>query len=541
MYRYDQPLDIDEAGYLGLSLLDYHGLLQGGLGGLVGAIESSHSQAPLMPALTAVLYCVTGAHVISGFLVPLLAGAAVIAATYYLGIALGSRCVAAVSTVLTATCPIILSYSRSYNFSLLATFMATMAMVALLRSDRFRRIGWALVFGVSVGLMPLARTMTLAFIPGILSAAIVYTIVDRSDRHRRFLNLFGSLLLAMAIASTWLWPNGRSVFGYLINFGYGAHAAEYGTSHAGFGFVNWLYTVETFIAFVNLPHFLVMLAGALALLWLVGRSISCNFFEFLGSVAHTSVLPVFLYVTEALLVLTSTQNKGSAFIAPIVPAVIVLSVWSCRKLSNNRIYRWAMAMAVLLVSLLAIAPSIDLKSARICIVNLPVLGPSTVFDGRGTIQLYEAAGGFATSDPSEPISLADGRTWLAVTRATASKIRQLGGSQSVTAFGFRHRLYNLNMVGLQEWIEYGYQTSIVQVDPLVTGDSVAGDLNWLTHGDAEKASLLLIIADDKYQFTPVVNHFRMINAAQQAGFQNVARWALPNGQTVLLWQRSSQS
>jgi hypothetical protein len=385
--------------------------------------------------------------------------------------------------------------------------------------------------------MPLARTMTIGFIPGIVLAAIVYAVFDRSDRLRRFLILAGSLLLAVATAATWLWPDGRYVFGYLLNFGYGTHAVEYGPSQVRFGFADWLCTAQTFVAYVYLPHFLMMLAGALSLLWVAGLSLVRDGFSALRGFAFANVLPIVIYVAEALVALTSTQNKGSAFIAPMVPAMIVLAVWSCSKLSRNQVYQWAMVTAAILAAVLATVPLIDLNLSRIWTIDVPILGPSTILDGRGEIQHYEGFGGFATTNPSVPIDSADGTAWVEVSAATATKIRQMGGAQPVTAFGFRHFMYNVNTVGLQEWIKDGSQTRFVMVDPIVTGDSMAGDLNWLTHGDAATACLLLTCEGDKAQIPPLLDDARMVDAAKQAGFQNVAQWALPNGQTVLLWKR----
>jgi hypothetical protein len=483
----------------------------------------------------------TGPHVVVGFAVPLLAGSAVIAATYFLGTSLASRWEAAISAVLVASCPIVITYSRSYHFALPAALMTTMALFALLRSNRFRHVGWASAFGLSLGLMPLARTMTIAFVPGVVLGAIVYAVVDRQDRRRRSFILAWSLLLGLATTAAWLWPNRRYVFDYLLDFGYGNHAPEFGPPYSRFGFAAWLNEARTFVAYVYLPHFCIMLAGVLSLLWLAGQRIIRNgLWAAFGAFAHANVLPIVIFIAEALVALSSTQNKGSAFIAPIVPAGIVLAVWSCSRFEQRPMYRRAMAAAATLVAVLATVPSIDLSLSRIWSIDAPFLGPSTIIDGRGTIQIYEAAGGFASTNSSEPIGSTEGRVWVDVSVTTATKIRQLGGASTPTAFGFRHRLYNVNTVGLQQWIKDGGWTALIQVDPIVTGDTVAGDLYWLTRGDAATACLLLTSEGDTAQFVPLVDQVRMVDGAKQAGFQSVAAWTLPDGQKVVLWKRYTQ-
>jgi hypothetical protein len=42
--------------------------------------------------------------------------------------------------------------------------------------------------------MPLARTMTIGFIPGIVLGAVIYVVIEKEDRIRRILILGGSLL-----------------------------------------------------------------------------------------------------------------------------------------------------------------------------------------------------------------------------------------------------------------------------------------------------------------------------------------------------------
>jgi 4-amino-4-deoxy-L-arabinose transferase-like glycosyltransferase len=367
LFRHGQPLDIDEAGYLGISIVDYYGFMHDGIRGFLEAIWAPSTQAPLTTALAGLFYCITGPHVIVGFAVPLLSGTAIIVATYFLGCSLGSRQVGLVSAALVASCPIIITYSRSFMFALPTTAVVTMALVALLRSDRFRHFGWASVFGVCFGLMPLARTMTIAFVPGIVLGALIYTIAEPADQRRRLLVLALSLLLALATAASWLWPNGRYVFQYLLSFGYGDHAAEYGPSQSLFDVAKWLLMARIVVSYVHLPHFLVMLAGLLSMLLLAGRSIALKGVSaFLRVVASSTILPIIVYVAEAVAALASSQNQGDAFLAPIVPAAIVLSVWSCRKLSRGTVYRSTIATVAAAIVVLGVVPSfgLNLRIAR---------------------------------------------------------------------------------------------------------------------------------------------------------------------------------
>ncbi|MCU1658661.1 MAG: hypothetical protein JWO57_3317 [Pseudonocardiales bacterium] len=83
-YRRNQPFDIDESGYLKLSLNDLHGLTRGGLFGWVRAVEAPVGQAPLMTAATTPLYLVFGHRAMAALLAPLLFSLITIAVTFAL-------------------------------------------------------------------------------------------------------------------------------------------------------------------------------------------------------------------------------------------------------------------------------------------------------------------------------------------------------------------------------------------------------------------------------------------------------------------------
>ena len=131
-FRHGQPLDIDEAGYLGITMTDYHALIAGGLRRWILAVEAPSVQAPITTAMASLFFWLVGASAVAGFAVPLLAGALCVAATYCL-----ARCVlpassALLAAALVASCPIILNYSRSFHFAMPATAVMTLALCCLL-------------------------------------------------------------------------------------------------------------------------------------------------------------------------------------------------------------------------------------------------------------------------------------------------------------------------------------------------------------------------------------------------------------------------
>ena len=226
--------------------------------------------------------------------------------------------------------------------------------------------------------------------------------------------------------------------------------------------------------------------------------------------------------------------------APLVPAAIILAVYACGKLCSHPYYQRFAVAAAMIVALVGTLPSIDWKMAHIWAVNVPVLGWAIVTDGRGTIQQYEASGGFQSERLAQPIKRAEGKAWVYLSRTTALKLAQHGAARTRTAFGFLHYLYNTNTVGLEQLVNQGNWTAFAAIDPVDTKDTLAGDVNWLTHGSPADACLLVTAGGEKGHIHPLANQATMAEAAKQAGFETIDGWAMPDGQKVTLWRRNSQ-
>jgi hypothetical protein len=393
------------------------------------------------------------------------------------------------------------------------------------------------VFGISLGLMPLARTMTIAFIPGVVMGAFVYTVAEPIHRTRRLLVLAASLLLAVLTMATWLGPNGSLVYQYLVNFGYGARAVEFGPEQSKFGLDAWLTMLRILCDHVYLPHFLVILSGGVAMLVAAcSEVLTIRNAAFLQRVLRSRMLPILIVIAEALLALTSARNKPGAGVAPIVPALLIVTVWAFLRISSHRYYRLTLAWLLAVVAIVASAPFIDLRNplSPPWSAEVPVLGGVRVTDGRGTLQVYEAGGGLGPADVAEPISPAMGRAWINLNTETAATITRLNGPGAIVSFGFRHYLYNGNTVYLQQLLSTGIRFGTRHVEPTMTAESVQGYVSWLA---SESTVACVLLTSDRVHgdIAPAINRAYMREAAEQAGFIPVHQWPTPDGQSITLW------
>ena len=87
--------------------------------------------------------------------------------------------------------PVIISFSRTYNFAIAAAATVALALWAIARSRNFQRLGWSVAAGAALGLVALARTMNLALLPAIAVACLVAVCGVAYDREGRRLGYGG--------------------------------------------------------------------------------------------------------------------------------------------------------------------------------------------------------------------------------------------------------------------------------------------------------------------------------------------------------------
>jgi 4-amino-4-deoxy-L-arabinose transferase-like glycosyltransferase len=234
-YRYGQPVDIDEAGYLTYALDDYRGGVSGGLLGWLSAIEAPSYQAPFATLVTSLFFMLAGPSAYFGFATTVFAGVIVIVSSFFLAREIGGLRVAAVSATLIACCPAIINGARSYSFALPVAAVTSVALLALIRSNRFTSAAWSSAFGVFLGLMPLTRTMSIAFMPALILSAVIAAATS-PDRRRSLLLLCVALITAAAIMLLWFIPNGSYVLSICLSL---AMATEAPTTVSGMHFCLW--------------------------------------------------------------------------------------------------------------------------------------------------------------------------------------------------------------------------------------------------------------------------------------------------------------
>lgn len=533
-FRDGYPFNIDEAGYTTFGLVDYLGLREGGLHGWWDAIQGQTTFAPLVPALTSLtVYAHPG--VLNGFAV-LTAFLVVLALAVY-GVAerLAGPRLGAFAALVAATLPGCFGFAREYIFALPTAALMGCVVFALLRSDGLRSRRWAFATGVAIGLMLLARTMAIAYVPGILLAALIALALRRDgDLSRRLVNLVLLVGTAVAVAATWYARNLQSVIDYLTDFGYGSQSNAYGDEHA---LLSWgrLRNVAEHMTLEDLfvPLAAILLLGLVVTAVAVARKLQQA--EDRGSVlkrlAASDAFSVALVFAVGYGALMSSQNQGHGFTLPLTILLPPLAVLALRHFPRATVPVVA-AIAVLAGFTVLSTATIWADAASERLVSIPGFKEALPVTNGVPFSVSE----LRNQDPGSEATF-DGRDagWVVADEELVERLADLygpNGEAPLVAFASRNRALNTNTVQLASFVKYHRALPLLQLTA-EPNDSVKTYLDLLR---ASGASVLVSMGRNTDDFEPLVSPGRVATAARRLGFHKIDSMVLPDGRTLFVWQ-----
>lgn len=568
------PFDIDAAGYLQRAIRDEDALRSGGLGAYVRTVRTPGDiQAPLLTALGGFFQGVAGIGVLKLTELVQLFYAVLVVSTY----AIARRVLAwrwsLLAALVVACIPAVLQTSRDFDFSVPAAALVTAALALQLHAEDFRSPTRSLAWGAMLGLASLTRTMTLALLPVLVIVAIP-RLVRGEDRLRRLLHAVAGLVVGVVVAGTWYTATWRAVLHYLVSYGYGPKAASYGAASSWLSWSHWTARANLILnEDVFLPLALALVAGALAgsayalvrrargrgtqptapraelARTLAGRALSLVASD-VGALLGVVVL---CYV-----VLSSTQNLGSYFELPLLPAAVVLLLWLADHASGRP--RALVALACAAASVLSFANQAGWILGGYSDVESVQIGPMRLvaFDGRSTLIRYASAvlggcpGIYSCISPElRAGALARGgnhnaavnaylRAWEPPVDAATRFVEDYSrahGRYPVLFFAVQDPFFNTNTVALEAQIAYGDQLPIgILQPPSSSSPSYADQLGEPQYGEPN-----FVIAGplpgNPYSaaFSPDNREAAVVAALRRAGFAKVDDVTLPDHRVMGIW------
>jgi len=541
-FRLGYVTEWDESGYMAIALNDTNALRSDGLPGLLSAVEHQSSEAPLVPLVTVPMHLVFGSGIAQSLLILLIFFAVLVLATYGLARCVSTPGWAALAALSVAAMPGVTDYTRLYHFAVPAAALLTAALWAQLRSDGFERRNWSAVWGIFIGLMLLARTMTVAYLPGFALAAIVQVLARCGARRQRTINLGLGTVIAIAVVSVWYLQNGKGVASYLIHSGYGAQAASYG---AGSSIMSWRFWTKELA--LMLDSLYLPLAGLIGLCFLAALFLhrprpasERSWRTLLRSWANQDIFVLIVVVVEGYLVLTSSRNEGTAFSLPWLPALVVLAVVAA---ANVRLPSVRVVLAVLFVlvsmgDLLSKSGFVPLLATPRS-VALPSVGQTTVTDGRGIIQLQVLAAGYPTGSPTTPLPRLQ-RQWLPFFHLVTGWIVHYADAhrqRPVVLFGSGDLLFNDTRIELAAALWYRRSLQGGFLKPYSGGN---GAQSYRAQMSSARNNFL-VTADRAPREDLLITRSTVEEAARSLNFIPVKAFTLPDGRRGWLWWRTNRT
>jgi hypothetical protein len=547
--RRGQTVDIDEAGYFGISMVDFDGWKACGLTCWHRAIVGQAVQAPLAPALASVLHILTGPRVLNTMIVSVVAyGVLLVAAT---------RCTRGWGTparvtafALTAGAPVLFHFSRSFNFAVLAAACLAVALMCSVLSDGHLRLGPTLAWGGAVGAMLLSRTMTIAFLPGILLAALVPVATRRSLRS--LLHVLAGAGVAFLVAATWYWHNLRSVLDYLHSFGYGARSAEYGSERSLLSARDWyVFGAHLSANYLQVGMTIAVIGGLVLTAATAARAGAHQRAEGgwgalvrrLHAVASSSsvVLTSAVIVASGLAALMSSRTEGSAFVAPLVAPLAIVAARGVESVHAPARQRLAAVGTTVLVAPAALLGLLPIRTVVTVTaqVHLPLLPPEqmTLVDSRGTLRTYLDGGGPEPADAPGPGTAEHGRQWFAASAHVIDASRQradIDHRPPLIVLTFRHRVLNVNTLALDSFIRFDTRPWLTMLNPALPGET-ADDVAAQTDRYAAHITMVATADDGPNEFVPTLPSGVGDLVVRRLGFVLLERFRIPDGRWVSLW------
>jgi Dolichyl-phosphate-mannose-protein mannosyltransferase/LmeA-like phospholipid-binding len=293
-------------------------------------LERSSFYPLVVPCAAGLVYRLLPTDVAAGEIVMLLFLAGGMAATYTLGRALSGGSAGVAAAWIFGTAPFVIFSTLRFQLDLpLATLVAT-ALLVLVLTDGFTRVGWSLLLGIVFGAGMLTKPPFAVY----LLPPVVWILL--TDRHRRgLLNAALAIVVAIAVSVAWYGP--RLVgMPRQIAFRAVTHAAEEGKPPA-----------LSAAGLVFYPMSLPMQLGLLATILLIA-GIVVALMQRQGLMLAAFVVP--------LVVCMLLRNKDLRYTLPLLPAAATLGGLAVASL-GPRLRRSLLAVLVLggLVQLSAVA------------------------------------------------------------------------------------------------------------------------------------------------------------------------------------------
>ncbi|CAD6542161.1 ArnT family glycosyltransferase [Paraburkholderia sabiae] len=540
-YRFGQSLDIDESGYLALSVAFAKAKIYGGWTGWLRALSAPLGFAPMAPIVASLAMIGFGVNENYGFLcnVGFAVGTLVL---MFVVLRRSSLLHALLACILLASLSDFVVFSRGFQFVTPTTFFFFASFACFVLSDGFRLSSYSALVGAALGCMILSRTMAVAFLPAFAFSFLLYLYLARGFSRETLKNILLSVIVFLIVALPWYIRNFASVFGYLFSFGYGAHAAEYGHSQGIFTWANLSLRFRWIFVQMRLPHFFfvvpIFLIGLLSVL--IGRK---------RGVTGNLIIAGSALCLACFGILWTSQNMGTGFDAPIYTVMIYcVAAWL-----GTIGLRWLQAAYfTLFIGFFALSAYAHQDLYRCVAMSKPFsqgFGGDDAWTGPlldcGTlVHMSLQQNDFPPLENKQNFILDrdEAIAWRNLNRSVSTYLATEDFNKSPVLLLSRHMILNVNSIGLEMIKQSGFMLPMVQVDPALLEPKLDSYTSWLARPPQDAACFAMMLNDQHGEFSPRADLASMTIALKSLGFEHVRDFPTPRpGQHLAVWKRNVAS
>lgn len=328
----------DSGPYLQAVLHVYDLLHSQGLAGLLAALRGGDGGT--WPCATFVPWAALAAlfgHSASAIrLYNLVFLAVIFVSLYLLGRRLHSRRAGLLAAILVSLYPLLYGEARQIGGDVPGAAATTLGMLMLLRTDRFERTGWSVLFGVVVGVGTLVRPQVAGFLaaPALVLLVLAIWRPGSTGRLRILANLSLGLAASLLVSAVWWWGRAALLLRSFLWHQQGGEVASVDEPSA-------LFYLKVLPA-VTSPYLLLVLLLALGVILMQRRQA-----ERVAAWLHDPGPALLLaWLVGGALFISTFQVRGLRYLLPLCPALALITALGLTSIPKPQVRRMIVAMTL---------------------------------------------------------------------------------------------------------------------------------------------------------------------------------------------------
>ena len=372
-YTFPLPELYDQAFFLNLSVIYLRAWENGGLISLVNSVlHSSPYHVPLFPLTTLPFYLIGGLSKNSAYLTNSIYMLIMLISTYLIGEKLFRPKAGLLAVFMLATFTVFIEYSRDYLFEFPMTAMFTWSMFCLIKTKWLQNRKWSVLFGISMGLTLLIKTVAGTYFVGPLLWVVFKTFSFKERLKNKAINFLLSFGTCAIIAGVYYLPNLKTILWYLFHTGFGKGSIDcYGAGKISFFSVSnlLLYPISTIDLSASYPF---LLFPIIILIILISSLTNRRFFNYI----FEDKTLLWVWILSGYFFITLSPCKGlPRYVIPLIPAIVVLMCG----LVINIPYKSLKVMALLVIFIGGMINYIALTYGIKILPSVYILGDTLLF------------------------------------------------------------------------------------------------------------------------------------------------------------------